>query len=131
MRVSVGDYLIAINGKQVRAGDNYWQLLNNRLNRKSEITFNSKSSEDGAWVTRIETISAGAYSQLRYERWVKERRQKSPEEIEAGRVLFSKFCFRCHGVNAISDGSVPDLRHLPPAWYDNFDKVVLASRLSS
>ena len=49
----------------------------------------------------------------------------SAEEIEAGRVLFSNFCFRCHGVNAISDGSVPDLRHLPQVWYDNFDKVVL------
>jgi len=85
VRVSVGDYLIAINGKQVRAGENYWQLLNNRLNRKSEITFNSKSSEDGAWVTRIETINPGAYSQLRYERWVKERRKKV-DELSGGRI---------------------------------------------
>lgn len=53
----------------------------------------------------------------------------SPEEIEAGRVLFSNFCFRCHGVNAISDGSVPDLRHLTQAWYDNFDKVILAGSM--
>ncbi len=85
VRVSVGDYLIAINGKQVRAGDNYWQLLNNRLNRKSEISFNNKSSEDGAWVTRIETINTGAYGQLRYERWVKERRQKV-DELSGGRI---------------------------------------------
>jgi len=53
----------------------------------------------------------------------------SPEDIEAGRVLYANFCFRCHGVNAISDGSVPDLRHLPQAWYDNFDKVVLAGTM--
>jgi len=85
VRVGVGNYLIAINGKQVRAGDNYWQLLNNRLNRKSEITFNSKPSDDGAWVTRIETITPGAYSQLRYERWVKERRQKV-DELSGGRI---------------------------------------------
>jgi len=85
VRVSVGDYLIAINGKQVRAGDNYWQLLNNRLNRKSEITFNSKSSEDGSWITRIETINTGAYGQLRYERWVKERRLKV-DELSGGRI---------------------------------------------
>jgi mono/diheme cytochrome c family protein len=44
-------------------------------------------------------------------------------------VLYANFCFRCHGVNAISDGSVPDLRHLPQAWYDNFDKVVLAGTM--
>jgi tricorn protease len=85
VRVNVGDYLIAINGKPVRAGDNYWQLLNNRLNRKSEITFNNKPGEEGAWQTRIETISPNAYSQLRYERWVKERRKKV-DELSGGRI---------------------------------------------
>ncbi len=85
VRVGVGDYLIAINGKQVKAGDNYWQLLNNRLNRKSEVTFNNKPSNDGAWVTRLETISTGAYGQLRYERWVKERRQQV-DELSGGRI---------------------------------------------
>ncbi len=85
VRVGVGNYLIAINGKQVKAGDNYWQLLNNRLNRKSEVTFNNKPSDDGAWVTRIETINTNAYGQMRYERWVKERRQKV-DELSGGRV---------------------------------------------
>ncbi|MFN2510999.1 MAG: S41 family peptidase [Pyrinomonadaceae bacterium] len=85
VRVNVGDYLIAINGKPVRAGDNYWELLNNRLNRKSEVTFNNKAVEEGAWKTRIETISPNAYSQLRYERWVKERRKKV-DELSGGRI---------------------------------------------
>jgi tricorn protease len=85
VRVNVGDYLIAINGKQVKAGDNYWQLLNNRLNRKSEVSFNKKAGEDGAWTTRIETVSPAAYSQLRYERWVKERRKKV-DELSGGRI---------------------------------------------
>src|SRR5205807_8116132 len=75
VKVSVGDYLIAIGGKQVKAGDEYWELLNDRLNRKVEVTFNNKPSEDGAWKTRIEAINSNAYSTLRYERWVKERRQ--------------------------------------------------------
>ena len=79
VRASVGDYLIAINGKPVKVGDNYWQLLNNRLNRKSEVTFNNKPSEEGAWTTRIETISQGAYGQLRYDRWVKDNRKKVDE----------------------------------------------------
>ncbi len=85
VRVSVGDYLMAIRGKPVRAGDNYWQLLNNRLNRKSEVTFNNKPGEEGAWVVRIETIAQNAYSQLRYERWVKDRRKKV-DELSGGRV---------------------------------------------
>jgi tricorn protease len=85
VRVSVGDYLITINGKPVRAGDNYWQLLNNRLNRKSEVTFNNKPVEEGAWRSRIETIPTNAYSQLRYGRWVKERRKKV-DELSGGRI---------------------------------------------
>ncbi len=85
VRVSKGDYLIAINGKPVKAGDEYWQLLNNRLNRKVEVKFNSKPVEEGAWSTRIEAITTNAYSQLRYERWVKERR-KTVDELSNGRI---------------------------------------------
>ena len=79
VRVKVGDYLLAIDGKPVKAGDEYWALLNSRLNRKVTVTFNNKPAEDGAWQSRIEAISGGAYSQLRYERWVKERRKKVDE----------------------------------------------------
>lgn len=85
VKVKVGDYLIAIGGKPVKAGDNYWQLLNERLNRKVEVTFNSKPNEEGAWKTRIETISTQAFSALRYDRWVKERRQKV-DELSNGRI---------------------------------------------
>lgn len=85
VRVKVGDYLLAINGKPVRSGDDYWTLLNNRLNRKVDVMFNSKPAEDGAWHTRIEAITTNAYSQLRYERWVKERRQKV-DQLSGGRI---------------------------------------------
>ena len=85
VKVKVGDYLIAINNKPVKAGDDYWDLLNNRLNRKVNVTFNSSASETGAWHTRIEAISTGAYGQLRYDRWVKERRKKV-DELSGGRV---------------------------------------------
>src|SRR5262249_37626369 len=85
VKVKVGDYLLAIDGKDVKAGDEYWQLLNNRLNRKVTVTLNDKPGADGAWKTRIEAINAGAYSQLRYDRWVKERRKKV-DELSNGRI---------------------------------------------
>jgi tricorn protease len=85
VKVKVGDYLLAIDGKQVKAGDEYWQLLNSRLNRKVTVTFNSTPAEAGAWTSRIEAISTGAYGQLRYERWVKERRKKV-DELSGGRI---------------------------------------------
>jgi len=85
VKVNVGDYLIAIGGKEVKAGDEYWQLLNDRLNRKVQVTFNNKPTADGAWKTRIETINTNAYTTLRYERWVKERRKKV-DELSGGRI---------------------------------------------
>lgn len=85
VRVKVGDYLLAINGRPVKAGDDYWDLLNNRLNRKVTVTFNSTPAEQGAWNTRIEAISTNAYGALRYDRWVKERRKKV-DELSGGRI---------------------------------------------
>ncbi|HEX8267861.1 MAG TPA: S41 family peptidase [Pyrinomonadaceae bacterium] len=85
VKVNVGDYLIAIDGKPVRAGDEYWQMLNYRLNRKVAVTFNNKPSEEGAWRTRIEPTSMGNYSQLRYDRWVKERRE-TVSKLSNGRI---------------------------------------------
>ena len=87
VKVNVGDYLIAIGGKEVKAGDEYWELLNDRLNRKVEVTFNNKPSAEGAWKTRIEAINANAYATLRYDRWVKERRQKV-DELSNGRIAY-------------------------------------------
>jgi tricorn protease len=85
VKVSTGDYLLAVNGKPVKAGDEYWALLNYRLNRKVEVTLNSKPVEEGAWKTRIAPISQGAQNQLRYERWVKERRA-TVDKLSAGRI---------------------------------------------
>jgi tricorn protease len=84
--VHVGDYLIAIDNKPVLAETNYWKLLSNeRLNQKVLVTFNSKPSEEGAWKARISPITPQAYSQLRYERWVKDRRDEV-EKISGGKV---------------------------------------------
>lgn len=85
VRAEAGNYLISINGRQVRAGENYWELLNHRLNRRVEVMFNSTPSEQGAWRARIETIPVAAYSQLRYERWVRERRAMV-DRLSGGRV---------------------------------------------
>jgi tricorn protease len=85
VRVAVGDYLIAIDGKPVKAGDEFWQLLNYRLNRKVAVTFNNKPTADGAWNARVEPTTMANYSQLRYERWVKERRAMV-DKLSGGRV---------------------------------------------
>ncbi|WP_101760455.1 PQQ-dependent dehydrogenase, methanol/ethanol family [Oceanicoccus sp. KOV_DT_Chl] len=49
----------------------------------------------------------------------------SEQQLQQGMALYNKYCARCHGVNAVSDGSVPDLRYLPAVWHQNFNQVVL------
>ena len=47
------------------------------------------------------------------------------EELKKGRTLYHEYCSGCHGVDAVSNGAIPDLRHLPPVFYENFDAIVL------
>jgi tricorn protease len=114
VKVSAGDYLIAINGTPVKAGDNYWSLLNYRLNRKVAVTFNKEAKEEGAWQTRIEPTSMGAYSQLRYERWVKSRRAEV-EKLSNGRI----------GYLHIQAMNPPSLRKFEKEIRENRDKEAL------
>ncbi|MEH6582122.1 MAG: PQQ-dependent dehydrogenase, methanol/ethanol family [Halioglobus sp.] len=55
----------------------------------------------------------------------------SEADVEHGRAVFNRFCARCHGTNAVSDGSIPDLRHLPAIWHENFSQVVLEGMMES
>ncbi|HJQ67469.1 MAG TPA: S41 family peptidase [Blastocatellia bacterium] len=114
VKVAAGNYLIAINGKPVRAGDNYWDLLNNRLNRKIEVTFNDKPSEDGAWRSRLEPVTMAAYNQLRYERWVRTRREMV-DKLSNGRV----------GYVHIQAMNQPSLRRFEKELRENRNKEAL------
>jgi quinohemoprotein ethanol dehydrogenase len=49
----------------------------------------------------------------------------SMAEIEEGRKLFANTCARCHGGEAISGGSVPDLRYAAEATHKMFEEIVL------
>lgn len=114
VKVNAGDYLIAIAGRPVKVGDNYWPLLNHRLNRKVEATFNSTPSDQGAWKTRIEPVAMGAFNQLRYERWVRERRAMTGK-LSGGRI----------GYLHIQAMNQPSLRKFEKEVRENRDKEAL------
>ncbi len=44
--------------------------------------------------------------------------------ITRAKTLYMDHCMRCHGLNAVSNGQVPDLRRLDPVWHQNFDRIV-------
>ncbi len=85
LKIEKGNYVIAIDGKPLKAGDDYEQFLGRRLNRKVELTLNDKPAPEGAWKIKYEPIPSMAFSNLRYERWVKERRGLV-DKLSGGRV---------------------------------------------
>src|SRR5207248_3427083 len=48
VEVSVGDYILAINGTELKAPDNIYRLLDGTANRQIALTVNTSPSMDGA-----------------------------------------------------------------------------------
>ena len=66
--IKEGYYLIAINGTEVKAGDDYFKLLLTTSGKKIKITVNSKPSAEGAKTYDVEPVRSD--TGLRYFRWL-------------------------------------------------------------
>tara|TARA_R100000900_G_scaffold66106_1_gene52811 strand:- start:82631 stop:84799 length:2169 start_codon:yes stop_codon:yes gene_type:complete len=53
------------------------------------------------------------------------RMEATDKELQRGRELFNRYCSRCHGADAVGDGSIPDMRRLDPVWHENFEAILL------
>jgi tricorn protease len=80
-----GDYVISIDGQDVRSGDNYWDILNHALNDYVAVKFNSRPSPEGAKSARIKTETS--LRNIKYEEWVKENRDFVEKET-SGQIAY-------------------------------------------
>ena len=53
----------------------------------------------------------------------------SDEQLKHGANVYNTFCVGCHGVNVVSNKSVPDLRWMAPPFHENFKPIVLGGAL--
>jgi tricorn protease len=74
VKIRKGDYVLAVDGEPLMAGDNYWRLYTAAPASKLEFTVNDKPAPEGAWKTRVRPIAAFQLGTLQYEKWVEERR---------------------------------------------------------
>jgi tricorn protease len=114
VKLKAGDYLIAIDGKPVTTNDNYWKMFNEALNRRVTLTLNSQPAEEGSWTARIEPVTPQAYNQLRYQRWVNERKEMT-RKLSNGRI----------GYLHIQAMDQPSLRKFEKELRENRDKEAL------
>lgn len=74
VRIAAGDYILSIDGHELKSGDNYWKYLTSARGSKIEFMVNSKPAAEGAWMAKVTPVIGGAYTTLQYERWVAQRR---------------------------------------------------------
>ena len=74
VHISAGDYILAIDGHELKSGDNYWKYLTSVRGAKIEFMVNSRPAAEGAWMAKVTPVNTVAHTTLQYERWVAQRR---------------------------------------------------------
>ena len=73
VNVSVGDYIVAINGVELKAPDNIYRLLDGTAGRQTALTVNSKPVMEGARIVTVVPVSNE--QTLRTRAWVESNRR--------------------------------------------------------
>ncbi len=74
VKVRKGDYVLAVDGTPLKAGESYWRIYTAAPATRLEFTVNDRPAQEGAWKTKIRPIAAMQVGTLQYEKWVEERR---------------------------------------------------------
>ena len=73
VEVSVGDYILAINGVELRAPDSIYRLLDGTANRQTVLTVGSKPAMEGA--RQVTVMPVASEQALRTRAWVESNRR--------------------------------------------------------
>lgn len=85
VEVSVGDYILAINGVELKAPDNIYRLLDGTANRQTVLTINSRPAMEGA--RQITVIPTANEQGLRTRAWV-EANRRLVDKLSDGKLAY-------------------------------------------
>jgi tricorn protease len=80
LNLKVGEYVLAIDGKDLKAGDNYWKTLNEAVNEYIPVKVAGSANGTGARDVRIRSIAS--MNNLKYEDWVEKNREFVEQETK-------------------------------------------------
>lgn len=83
LNVKTGNYLLAINGVDLKVTDDPYAFLDGTADRQTVLTINNKPSKEGAWTIVVKPI--GDESALLQRAWVENNRRKV-EELSGGKL---------------------------------------------
>jgi tricorn protease len=83
--LSVGNYVLALDGRDLKAGDNYWKNLTETLNDYVGVKVATTAAGAGERTVRIRAVTS--LGDIKYEEWVNTNREFVEEE-SGGRIAY-------------------------------------------
>ncbi len=83
--VSVGDYILAVNGVDLKAPDNIYRLLDGTANQQTVLTVNNRPAAEGA--RQVTVIPVANEQGLRTRAWV-EHNRRTVEKLSDGQLAY-------------------------------------------
>ncbi len=83
--VAVGDFIVAINGIELKAPDNIYRLLDGTANRQTVLTVNAKPALEGA--RQVTVLPTGNEQGLRTRAWV-EHNRRLVDKLSNGQLAY-------------------------------------------
>ncbi|HEY9225232.1 MAG TPA: PDZ domain-containing protein, partial [Gemmatimonadaceae bacterium] len=83
--VRVGDYIIAINGTELKAPDNIYRLLDGTANKQTSLVVNATPTADGA--RSVTVVPVNNEQALRTRAWV-ERNRRLVDSLSGGKLAY-------------------------------------------
>jgi tricorn protease len=85
VEVSVGDFIVAINGVELRAPDNIHRLLDGTANRQTQLTLNTKPAMEGSRTVTVVPIASE--QGLRSRAWI-EHNRRLVDKLSNGQLAY-------------------------------------------
>lgn len=70
--LATGEYVLSIDGQDVKSGDNYWKILSTTVNEYIPVKVAKSASGEGARTVRIASVTS--LTDIKYEEWVANNR---------------------------------------------------------
>jgi tricorn protease len=74
LKIKEGQFIIAVDDRDLKTSDNYWQRFTLAAGQKFHFLLNDKPAKEGAWEVTITPAAGNAFADLQYARWVNDRR---------------------------------------------------------
>ena len=134
--VKAGAVILAIDGEEIKAGMDYYPLLEGKVGRYTRLTVKEGGKE---FSVTVKPISSGRESDLLYDRWVK-RNQRIVAQLSDNRVAYvhikemNAACFQklykelMSDENRNKDAVVVDTRHNGGGWLHDDICILLSGK---